>query len=147
VVDTQVFNGFVLHIGYISYGKLRVGETVICDYDELRRDRIRRNHTGTHALNLSLREFLGTDIHQKGSLVAAEKLRFDFSHGGAITDAQLEKIEKKVKDDIGQALPVYAKDVKLAEAREIEGVRAVFGETYPDPVRGKYRFSKASKPC
>jgi alanyl-tRNA synthetase len=138
VVDTQVFNGYVLHIGYISYGKLSVGDTVICDYDELRRDRIRRNHTGTHSLNLSLREFLGTDIHQKGSMVAAEKLRFDFSHNSAVTDAQLEKIEKKIKEDIGASLPVYAKDVPLAEAQQIEGVRAVFGETYPDPVRGEH---------
>jgi alanyl-tRNA synthetase len=135
VVDTQVFNGYVLHIGYISYGKLSIGDTVVCDYDELRRDRIRRNHTGTHSLNLSLREFLGNDINQKGSLVAAEKLRFDFSHNAAVTDAQLEKIEKKIKEDISQSLPVYAKDVPLAQAREIEGVRAVFGETYPDPVR------------
>ncbi|KIW00804.1 alanine-tRNA ligase [Verruconis gallopava] len=135
VVDTQVFNGYVLHIGYMSYGKLSVGDTVICDYDELRRDRIRRNHTGTHTLNLSLREFLGNDVHQKGSLVAAEKLRFDFSHNAPVTDAQLEKIEKWIRNDIAKALPVYAKEVPLAEAREIEGVRAVFGETYPDPVR------------
>lgn len=86
-------------------------------------------------LNYALREVLGDGVEQKGSLVAAEKLRFDFSHKSGVTDAELEKIEKISTDYIRQNLEVYAEDVPLSVAREIEGVRAVFGETYPDPVR------------
>jgi alanyl-tRNA synthetase len=78
---------------------------------------------------------LGKEVEQKGSLVAAEKLRFDLSHKSLITTEQLAEIEKISTEYIRQNLEVYAEDVPLAIAREIEGVRAVFGETYPDPVR------------
>ena len=78
---------------------------------------------------------LGNDVDQKGSLVAPEKLRFDFSHKSAISDPELEKIEEISTAYIRQNSEVYAKDVPLAIAREIRGLRAVFGETYPDPVR------------
>ncbi|KAI9813143.1 MAG: Alanine--tRNA ligase [Pycnora praestabilis] len=136
VVNVQVYAGYVLHTGYIKYGALSVGDEVICEYEEkLRRWPIRNNHTGTHILNFGLREVLGEGIDQKGSLVAAEKLRFDFSHKSGISDADLSKIEEISTRYIRQNCPVYSKDVPLATAREIEGVRAVFGETYPDPVR------------
>lgn len=135
VRDVQVYAGYVLHTGYMKYGSLKLGEDVICEYDEIRRWPIRNNHTGTHILNYALREVLGNDIDQKGSLVAAEKLRFDFSHKTAISDADLQKIEDKSTEYIRQNCPVYTKDVPLATAKEITGVRAVFGETYPDPVR------------
>ena len=78
---------------------------------------------------------LGNEVDQKGSLVAAEKLRFDFSHKAQITDKQLEKIEEISTSYIRQNSQVYSKDVPLSSARQINGVRAVFGETYPDPVR------------
>lgn len=119
----------------MKYGSFSVEDKVICEYDELRRWPIRNNHTGTHVLNYALREILGEGIDQKGSLVSSEKLRFDFSHKSGVTDAELEQIEKVSTDYIRQNLEVYAQDVPLAIAREIEGVRAVFGETYPDPVR------------
>ncbi|KAF2203745.1 hypothetical protein GQ43DRAFT_438553 [Delitschia confertaspora ATCC 74209] len=135
VENVQVYAGYVLHTGYMMYGELNVGNEVICEYDELRRHPIRNNHTGTHILNYALREVLGNDIEQKGSLVAAEKLRFDFSHKVAVSDAELDKIEKLCSSYIHQNSEVYSKDVPLATAREIRGVRAVFGETYPDPVR------------
>ncbi|KAF1946306.1 hypothetical protein EJ02DRAFT_450747 [Clathrospora elynae] len=135
IENVQVYAGYVLHTGYIKYGELSVGGEVIAEFDELRRHPIRNNHTGTHVLNYALREVLGNEVDQKGSLVAPEKLRFDFSHKAGLSDAELEKVEKisskYIKDD-GQ---VYAKDVPLASAKEIRGVRAVFGETYPDPVR------------
>jgi alanyl-tRNA synthetase len=86
-------------------------------------------------LNYALREVLGNDVDQKGSLVAPEKLRFDFSHKSGIDDAQLAKVEDISTAYIRQNSEVYAKDVPLAIAREIRGLRAVFGETYPDPVR------------
>jgi alanyl-tRNA synthetase len=135
VQNVQVYAGYVLHTGFMKYGTLSVGDEVICEYDELRRWPIRNNHTGTHILNFALREVLGEGVEQKGSLVAQEKLRFDFSHKSGISDADLEKIEDISTRYIRQNCSVYSKDVPLAVAREIEGVRAVFGETYPDPVR------------
>ncbi|KAL4935069.1 alanine--tRNA ligase [Aspergillus oleicola] len=135
VVDVQVFAGYVLHTGFMKYGSFNVDDTVICEYDELRRWPIRNNHTGTHILNFALREVLGDGVEQKGSLVSPEKLRFDFSHKSPITDAELTKIEDLSTQYIRRNCPVYSQDVPLATARKIAGVRAVFGETYPDPVR------------
>ncbi|KAI2791572.1 Alanine--tRNA ligase [Penicillium oxalicum] len=135
VGDVQVYAGYVLHTGFMKYGSLSVGDSVICEYDELRRWPIRNNHTGTHILNFALREVLGDGIDQKGSLVSAEKLRFDFSHKAAVSDADLEKIESKSTEYIRQNCTVYSKELPLATAQQISGVRAVFGETYPDPVR------------
>lgn len=135
VDNVQLYAGYVLHTGYMKYGQLDVGKTTICEYDELRRWPIRNNHTGTHILNFALKEVLGDGIDQKGSLVAAEKLRFDFSHKAGVSDKDLQTIEDKSTEYIRQNVTVYAKDVPLSIAREIRGVRAVFGETYPDPVR------------
>lgn len=135
VEDVQLYAGYVLHTGYLKYGTLSVRDEVLCEYDELYRWPIRNNHTGTHVLNYALREVLGDSVEQKGSLVSAEKLRFDFSHKSGIAVEDIEKIENISTGYIRQNLKVYAKDVELAIARQIEGVRAVFGETYPDPVR------------
>ncbi|KAL8687609.1 MAG: hypothetical protein Q9218_006269 [Villophora microphyllina] len=135
VTNVQIDAGYVLHSGYMKYGHLSTSNEVICEYDELRRWPIRNNHTGTHILNFALREVLGGGIDQRGSLVAPEKLRFDFSHKAGVSNAELEKIEDVSTRYIRQNSVVYAKDVPLATARQIKGVRAVFGETYPDPVR------------
>ncbi|KAJ5092235.1 hypothetical protein NUU61_007105 [Penicillium alfredii] len=135
VGDVQAYAGYVLHTGFMKYGSFSVGDAVISEYDELRRWPIRNNHTGTHILNFALREVLGNGVEQKGSLVAAEKLRFDFSHKTAVSDAELEKIEAKSTGYIRQNCGVYSKELPLATAQQISGVRAVFGETYPDPVR------------
>lgn len=135
VQDVQQYGGYVLHTGFIKYGLLSKGDEVLCEYDELRRWPIRNNHTGTHILNFALREVLGDGVEQKGSLVAAEKLRFDFSHKTGVSDADLAKVENICTEQIRQNRSVFAKDVDLSLAREIAGVRAVFGETYPDPVR------------
>ena len=135
VQNVQVYAGYVLHTGYLKYGSLSVGDEVICEYDELRRWPIRNNHTGTHILNFALREVLGDGVDQKGSLVAPEKLRFDFSHKTGVSIEELERIEDISTRYIRQNFQVYSKSVPLATAREIVGLRAVFGETYPDPVR------------
>ena len=135
VQNVQVYGGYVMHTGYMNYGAFKIGDEVLCDYDELRRQPIRNNHTGTHILNFALREVLGDDINQRGSLVAPEKLRFDFSHKAGCSDEELVRVEKECESYIRQNSEVYAQDVPLATARNIEGVRAVFGETYPDPVR------------
>ncbi|KAL5334939.1 tRNA synthetases class II (A)-domain-containing protein [Aspergillus crustosus] len=135
IVDVQLYAGYVLHTGFMKYGSFNIDDTVISEYDELRRWPIRNNHTGTHILNFALREVLGDGIEQKGSLVSSEKLRFDFSHKSPITDTDLAKIEDHSTQYIRRNCPVYAQDVRLETARKITGVRAVFGETYPDPVR------------
>ena len=135
VRNVQSYGGYVLHTGHMKYGSLSVGDEIRAEYDELRRQPIRMNHTGTHVLNFALQEVLGGEVDQKGSLVSREKLRFDFSHKAGVTDEELKRIEdvsdKYIKDD----KKVFASDVDLPTARQIEGVRAVFGETYPDPVR------------
>ncbi|KZT19894.1 hypothetical protein NEOLEDRAFT_1123481 [Neolentinus lepideus HHB14362 ss-1] len=135
VEDVQVFNGYVLHAGHLKYGSIGTGAEVICQYDELRRWPIRNNHTATHILNFSLREVLGDHIDQKGSLVAPTKLRFDFSHKAQISSEDLSKIESISKDWIKKNVGVYSKEVDLKVAQKIPGLRAVFGESYPDPVR------------
>jgi alanyl-tRNA synthetase len=135
IENVQVYAGYVLHTGYLKYGELNVGSEVIAEYDELRRHPIRNNHTGTHVLNYGLKQVLGNDVDQKGSLVAPDKLRFDFSHKSAMSDAEVAKVEQICTDYIRQNSQVFAMDVPLATAREIRGLRAVFGETYPDPVR------------
>ncbi|KAI9136611.1 tRNA synthetases class II (A)-domain-containing protein [Paraphysoderma sedebokerense] len=135
VEDVQVFGGFVLHIGYLKYGELKEGEEVICSFDEMRRWPLRNNHTSTHILNHALRSVLGDGIDQKGSLVAATKFRFDYGFKAALTTSQLDQIEKICSNLIKENFKVYAKDVPLDVAKSIYGLRAVFGEVYPDPVR------------
>ncbi|MBA0855228.1 hypothetical protein Goshw_010860, partial [Gossypium schwendimanii] len=141
VCNVQIFGGFVLHIGSLSgvSGKFSVGDKVTCKVDYDRRRLIAPNHTCTHMLNFALREVLGNHVDQKGSIVLPEKLRFDFSHDpnrdGAINADHLRKIEAIVNEQIKSELDVYSKEVTLAEAKRINGLRAVFGEVYPDPVR------------
>lgn len=135
VDNVQLYNGFVFHTGSLVEGKLSVGDKIIASYDELRRFPIKNNHTGTHILNFALREVLGNDIEQKGSLVAAEKLRFDFSHKKAMAIDEIIKVEDICNRQIKENMDVYYKDVPLGDAKNIYSVRAVFGETYPDPVR------------
>jgi alanyl-tRNA synthetase len=95
----------------------------------------RRNHTATHLLNWALRQVVGTGIDQAGSVVAPDRLRFDFTHGQALGAEQIERIEAMVNERVLADEPVHVNFMPLAEARKIPGVRAVFGEKYPDPVR------------
>ncbi|RMH26978.1 MAG: hypothetical protein D6693_06170, partial [Planctomycetota bacterium] len=135
VEDTRAAAGYVLHIGRVRKGEIRVGDRVECRLDKPRRRRIMANHTATHLLNFALRDTLGEHVDQRGSLVADDRLRFDFSHPGAVTRDQAERIERLIRERIAQDLEVFAAGAPLGRARRIAGVRAVFGETYPDPVR------------
>lgn len=135
VENVQTYAGYVLHTGYIEEGSLKVGESVIASYDETRRESLRHNHTGTHILNFALRSVLGDSVDQKGSLVAPDKLRFDFSFKKALKLDQIKKTEEIVNKIIKDDVKVYTKSVPLEEAKKINGLRAVFGESYPDPVR------------
>ncbi|KAL6927403.1 Alanine--tRNA ligase [Hanseniaspora valbyensis] len=135
VTNVQVYGGYVLHTGQLVEGSLKLGSNVISSYDELRRFPLRNNHTGTHMLNFALMSTLGNDVDQKGSLVAPEKLRFDFSHKKALSFEELVKVEDIVNEQIKQNMQIYYKEVSLDLAKKISSLRAVFGETYPDPVR------------
>ncbi|GAB5036141.1 alanine-trna ligase [Nannochloropsis oceanica] len=144
VLDVQVFAGYVLHIcrlveggreGGAAAAKIKVGEKVACHVDYERRRRVAPNHTMTHVLNFALREVLGDQVAQRGSLVNDEKLRFDFSHGGAMAVEEMEKVEAIVRGVIEKKLPVTSQVVGLEAAKGINGLRAVFGEVYPDRVR------------
>uniref|UniRef100_A0AAY5L089 Alanine--tRNA ligase n=1 Tax=Esox lucius TaxID=8010 RepID=A0AAY5L089_ESOLU len=133
VKNTQVRGGYVLHIGTV-YGTLKVGDRVVLHVDEARRRPIMSNHTATHILNFALRGVLG-EADQRGSLVAPDRLRFDFTAKGAMSTAEVQRTEEIACTMIREAKPVYAMDAPLAAAKAIQGLRAVFDETYPDPVR------------
>lgn len=135
VDDVRSFGGYVLHIGRIHRGELRVGDDVTLHLDGQRRLSVASNHTATHLVNLALREVLGGTVDQKGSMVADDRLRFDFTQSGAVTPEQLGEAEAIVRKAIKDDLPVHADLAPLEKAREISGLRAVFGEVYPDPVR------------
>lgn len=135
VEDTQRLGNTILHFGTMLGGSIRVGDRVSLMQGTLRRIDIMRNHTATHLLNLGLRTVLGGHVEQKGSLVDDSKTRFDFSHDKPLSADDVRRIESFVNDRIGRDLPVTAVELPLEKARAIDGVRAVFGEKYPDPVR------------
>ncbi|MCH2161694.1 MAG: alanine--tRNA ligase [Phycisphaerales bacterium] len=135
VEDTRRVGDYVLHVGRISHGRLVVGDDVEAIVEVHRRDGIRRNHTTTHLLNLALRDVAGPDSDQRGSLVAADRLRFDYAGSGALTPDQLADIEQQVQARIDDDLAVHTELVELEQAQSIKTLRAVFGERYPDPVR------------
>ena len=131
---TKAAGKYVLHLGQRKSGDLKVGDAVTAVVDDIR-DRTQQNHTTTHLANWALRETLGDGVQQKGSLVDPEKLRLDFSHGKALADDELAKIESLVNETIEKALPVYAENAPQEQALKIAGLRAVFGEKYPPLVR------------
>lgn len=133
--DVQVYGGYVLHSGVISEGSISVGSAAECRVDYDRRRDVAPNHSMTHVLNAALREVLGEGCDQRGSQCNDEKLRFDFSHKKAMTAAQLKDAEAYVRDAIDRSLPVTAEVMPLDDAKALPGVRALFGEVYPDPVR------------
>ena len=135
VADVQGYGGYVLHTGVVQEGSLKVGDTVQCKVDYKRRRDIAPNHSMTHVLNGVLRKVLGDGVEQRGSLCNEEKLRFDFSHKKALKAKELREVELLCQQSIAESEKVTAEVMPLDEAKEIEGVRAVFGEVYPDPVR------------
>lgn len=134
VEATQQIGDVVVHFGTLVMGALRVGDTVEMQVDTRRRATM-KNHTATHVMNWALREVLGDHVQQKGSLVDHEKTRFDFSHPKAVTSEQIDRIERLVNEKIKAALPVDYQVVPQEQALKINGLRAVFGERYPDHVR------------
>ena len=135
-VEQTVRSGtWVLHIGRIESGQLCLGDHVETVIDASRRTSIEANHTATHLLNRALREVLGKDSDQRGSLVAPNRLRFDYAASKSPRMEAIEAIEKLVQKDIDANLAVNAAELPLDLAMTINGARAMFGERYPDPVR------------
>lgn len=135
ITDVQAYAGYILHTGVVKEGTLEVGSIVNCKVDYPRRRLVAPNHSMTHVLNAALREVLGDGVDQRGSLCNDEKLRFDFSNKKAMSAKQLRATEEICQKAIADAQPVTSKVMPLEEAKAINGVRAMFGEVYPDPVR------------
>ena len=135
VDTTQRLGQAVLHVGAVESGVITAGDWATAERVESDRADTARNHTATHLLNLALREVLGDHVAQKGSLVDGDKTRFDFAHDAPLTRDQLREIERRVNESLGADAVVTATEMPLDAAKAIPGVRAVFGEKYPDPVR------------
>jgi len=136
VTDTQRMGGgkMVAHHVTIRSGTFKSGEAVQLEVDHGRRTSIRANHSATHLLHEALRRALGDHVVQRGSLNAPDRLRFDFSHGKALSPAELKRIETEVNAYIRQNLPVETRIMTPDDAREM-GAQALFGEKYGDEVR------------
>ncbi len=135
VSDTQKEAGdLFVHHGKVEQGALKLGQALALNVDHARRTAIRRNHSATHLLHEALRQVLGDHVAQKGSMVAPDRLRFDFSHPKPITPEELERVEDMANDYVLQNSPVTTRLMGLDDARA-SGARALFGEKYGDEVR------------
>ncbi|MFN3765196.1 MAG: alanine--tRNA ligase-related protein, partial [Aliihoeflea sp.] len=135
VTDTQKkADGLFVHFGRVISGTATSGATVELKVDAARRARIRRNHSATHLIHEALREVLGTHVAQKGSLVAPDRLRFDFSHPKPIAADELARIEELSNEIVLQNAPVTTRLMAVDDAIA-EGAMALFGEKYGDEVR------------
>ncbi|CAB1276306.1 alanine--tRNA ligase [Candidatus Nitrosacidococcus tergens] len=134
VIDTRKQGYTHLHLGKVVTGILRIGEIIQSQVNANYRVPTKMNHSATHLLHAALREILGHHVAQKGSLVTPDRLRFDFSHSGAITQSQLNEIEQLVNAKIRENLPVETIIMPLQKALD-SGVTALFGEKYGESVR------------
>src|SRR5205085_926762 len=136
VLDTQygIPGSLVLHRAKVVRGELAEGDSVTAAIDTERRDAIRRNHTATHVLHWALREVLGPHVKQAGSLVAPDRLRFDFSHHEAVSREQLDEVEQLANREVIGDAPVRHYETTREHAQEL-GAIAFFGEKYGDIVR------------
>lgn len=126
--------GLITHIGTVTSGTVRVGDPALAVIDTDRRWDIQRNHTATHVLHAALREKLGTHVHQAGSLVEPNRLRFDFTHTQPVKDEELAEIEQLANEIVLANFPVNTRITSHKRAVE-EGAMALFGEKYGDEVR------------
>ncbi|MCZ2496041.1 alanine--tRNA ligase [Xylophilus sp. Kf1] len=135
VADTQKIKADVFgHHGTQTQGTLKVGDPVTARVDTALRSATQRNHSVTHLMHKALREVLGTHVQQKGSLVNAERTRFDFAHGTPVTDAQLVEIERRVNDEILANTANVIRVLPIEEAQKT-GAMMLFGEKYGETVR------------
>lgn len=135
VTDTMKKAGdLFVHLGTVEQGSIKLGDALALDVDHARRSAIRANHSATHLLHEALRQVLGDHIAQKGSLVAPDRLRFDFVHQKPITQDELRKVEDIANDIVLENDEVVTRLMAVDDAREA-GARALFGEKYGDEVR------------
>ena len=135
VTDTQKYAGdLYAHIGTVEDGTIRPGAALALEVDQIRRGAIRKNHSATHLLHEALRQVLGDHVAQKGSLVAPDRLRFDFSHPKAMSGEEIERVEDIANDLVLQNAPVITRLMSRDDAIA-SGARALFGEKYGDEVR------------
>jgi alanyl-tRNA synthetase len=135
VTDTQKRAGdLFVHFGAVEQGTLKTGAALDLQVDHARRAAIRKNHSATHLLHEALRQVLGDHVAQKGSLVAPERLRFDFSHPKPMTSEEIERVEEIANDVALQNVPVITRLLSRDDAIA-SGARALFGEKYGDEVR------------
>jgi alanyl-tRNA synthetase len=135
VTDTQRKAGDLLvHYGTVEQGALKSGMAVVLEVDHARRAAIRRNHSATHLLHEALRQVLGDHVAQKGSLVAPDRLRFDFSHPKPMTSEEIERVEDLANEIVLQNAPVTTRLMAVDDAIA-SGARALFGEKYGEEVR------------
>ncbi|MBR8125515.1 alanine--tRNA ligase [Burkholderia multivorans] len=135
VADTLKVQADVIgHHGTLEQGTLKVGDVLRAEIDAQRRARTQRNHSATHLMHKALREVLGSHVQQKGSLVDADKTRFDFAHNAPLTDDEIRRVEQIVNDEILANAPGIVRVMPYDEAVK-GGAMALFGEKYGDEVR------------
>jgi alanyl-tRNA synthetase len=134
VTDTQKRGGAFSHIGQLEKGEIKVGDKLAAKVDEPRRRAIKANHSATHLLHAALRQVLGTHVQQKGSLVAPDRLRFDFAHFQAVTQEELRRIERLVNAEIRANADAEIREMPY-DAAVAAGAIALFGEKYEKDVR------------
>src|SRR5271170_1681169 len=134
VRDTQKIGASFAHVGVLDAGELRVGDVVEAQINQERRTAIALNHSATHLLHAALRKVLGMHVEQKGSLVAADRLRFDFSHTQAVSPEELRRIEELVNAAIRGNAAAETQVMALEDA-VAAGAMSLFGEKYESDVR------------
>ncbi|GGB79370.1 alanine--tRNA ligase [Staphylococcus nepalensis] len=131
---TKAPNGQNLHKGEIQFGTVKVNSEVLASVNHKERRDIKKNHSATHLLHAALKEVLGDHVNQAGSLVEADRLRFDFSHFGPLTEAEIEQVERRVNEEIWNSIDVNIQEMPIEDAKKL-GAMALFGEKYGDVVR------------
>jgi len=134
ISNTKKSNDIIVHIGRVVEGKIKTNETVTSIIDKGRRAAIKRNHSATHLLHYTLRQVVGQHAEQSGSLVAPERLRFDFHHFEGIKKDEIARIEELMNERIMENTPVITEEMALDKARNA-GATALFGEKYGENVR------------